>query len=232
MRGAATSEQEQTTSHLTVVAAAFEKSAAQLGRTDIPRTVSYTLSFVRKNKNSEFIFFWRCQNVAQIPNWYWLETIGLTSNLFTSFDFRVTFRAVILCYQSKTSNVSGCTSFICTTPPHTQTLFRQYRTSSIHWRVFNNGIRVCYKKMSQSKFATPNKQLYMYLSVVCPTYNTWDLMKSRRGITNETSLHTNLRIMHPPLYISHTNTNIPYHRQYMIGRCECLWNAKTFPKDI
>ena len=41
----------------------------------------------------------------------------------------------------------------------------------------------------------------MYLSVVCPTYNTWDLMRSRREIANETSLHTNLHIMHPPLYI-------------------------------
>ena len=46
VRGAATSEQEQTTSHLTVVAAAFEMSAAQLANdmTSIPNTVSYTLS--------------------------------------------------------------------------------------------------------------------------------------------------------------------------------------------
>ena len=42
VRGAATSEQEQTTSNLTVVAAAFERSAAQLAneRTGIPNTVS------------------------------------------------------------------------------------------------------------------------------------------------------------------------------------------------
>jgi len=59
VRGAATSEQEQTTSHLTVVAAAFEKSAAQLARTDIPRTVSYTLSFVRENKNCCFVGYLR-----------------------------------------------------------------------------------------------------------------------------------------------------------------------------
>ena len=46
VRGAATSEQEQTTSHLTVVAAAFEMSAVQLANdmTSIPNTVSYTLS--------------------------------------------------------------------------------------------------------------------------------------------------------------------------------------------
>ena len=41
VRGAATSEQEQTTSNLTVVAAAFERSAAQLAnQTSIPNTVS------------------------------------------------------------------------------------------------------------------------------------------------------------------------------------------------
>ena len=42
VRGAATSEQEQTTSNLTVVAAAFERSAAQLANqvTSIPSTVS------------------------------------------------------------------------------------------------------------------------------------------------------------------------------------------------
>ena len=45
VRGAATSEQEQTTSNLTVVAAAFERSAAQLAneRTGIPNTVSSLL---------------------------------------------------------------------------------------------------------------------------------------------------------------------------------------------
>ena len=42
VRGAATSEQEQTTSNLTVVAAAFERSAARLANqvTSIPNTVS------------------------------------------------------------------------------------------------------------------------------------------------------------------------------------------------
>ena len=45
VRGAATSEQEQTTSNLTVVATAFERSAAQLvnERTGIPNTVSSIL---------------------------------------------------------------------------------------------------------------------------------------------------------------------------------------------
>ena len=52
MRGAATSEREQTTSHFTVVATAFERSAAQLAndRTSIPNTVSYTLSLKEKTK--------------------------------------------------------------------------------------------------------------------------------------------------------------------------------------
>ena len=42
VRGAATSEKEQTTSNLTVVAAAFERSAAQLANreTSVPNTVS------------------------------------------------------------------------------------------------------------------------------------------------------------------------------------------------
>ena len=45
VRGAATSEQEQTRSNLTVVAAAFERSAAQLAneRSVIPNTVSFFL---------------------------------------------------------------------------------------------------------------------------------------------------------------------------------------------
>ena len=44
VRGAATSEQEQTTSNLTVVAAAFERSAAQLANESaIPNTVSSLL---------------------------------------------------------------------------------------------------------------------------------------------------------------------------------------------
>ena len=43
VRGAATSEQEQTTSNLTVVAAAFERSAALANESVIPNTVSLLL---------------------------------------------------------------------------------------------------------------------------------------------------------------------------------------------
>ena len=43
VRGAATSEQEQTTNNLTVVAAAFERSAALANESVIPNTVSSLL---------------------------------------------------------------------------------------------------------------------------------------------------------------------------------------------
>ena len=56
VRGAATNEQEQTTNNLTVVAAAFERSAAQLAnqRTSIPNTVSSLLFCLRRHHIASF----------------------------------------------------------------------------------------------------------------------------------------------------------------------------------
>ena len=109
--------------------------------------------------------------------------LGPTSGLFTSCGLTELFLGQWFCatktrclisvnvtvsyVQAKNYTHTTLSGFAAISIPHVSWI-RRCRTSSIHWRVFNNGIRVCYRQMSQSESAN-STSIYNWIDWVSDT---------------------------------------------------------------